>query len=75
MSQATTPRLTARLPKHVLFITSIAIIASASVAVIFSLAEMLKWQEGAGVMLGATALAGGAAFTILEMRRLGKGDH
>jgi hypothetical protein len=75
MSQATTLRRGKRLPKHILFIASIAIIAGASVALMVSLAEMLKWQEGAGVMLGATALAGGAVFTILEMHRLGKEDH
>jgi hypothetical protein len=47
-------------------------IAAATTAFIFGLVAMLSWQECLMVVLAATALAGGALFTVLEMQRLGK---
>jgi len=49
----------------------VAVIA-ATVAWIFGLVAMLSWQECLVVILAAAALALGAVFTILEIRRLGR---
>lgn len=69
--QETISRRSDGVSKRALFSSSIAIVAGASIALIISMAEMLKWQEGLGLALGVAALVGGAIFTILEMRHLG----
>jgi len=53
----------------------IAIAAVANAAFIFGLVVMLSWQESLMVALAATAIAGGAIFTVLEMHRLGKPNN
>jgi Na+/H+-dicarboxylate symporter len=50
----------------------VVILAAADAAFIFGFAAMLSWQVYVVVVLATTALAAGAVFTVLEMRRLQK---
>ena len=59
-------------PQRVPFAPLVAVIAAIDAAFIFALVAALSWQERVVVVLVATALAGGTAFTVLEMQRLGK---
>jgi hypothetical protein len=59
-------------PKRMPFAPFVAVIAAINAAFIFGLVAALSWQECAVVVLVTTALAGGTAFTVLEMQRLGK---
>jgi hypothetical protein len=54
------------------FAPLVAVIAAIDAVLIFVLVAALSWQECVVVVLVATALAGGTAFTVLEMQRLGK---
>jgi len=76
MSQAleTARRESEGVRKRVPFVPLMAI-AAATTAFIFGLVAMLSWQECLMVVLAAAALAGGALFTVMEMRRLGKESH
>ena len=47
-------------------------IAAATSAFILGLLATLSWQGSLMVAIAAAALAGGIAFTILEMQRLAK---
>ena len=73
MSQAleTACRESKGVRKRVPFVPLMAI-AAATTAFIFGLVAMLSWQECLMVVLAAAALSGGALFTVMEMRRLGK---
>ena len=73
MSQAleTARRKSKSVRKRVPFVPLMAI-AAATTAFIFCLVAMLSWQECLMVVLAAAALSGGALFTVMEMRRLGK---
>ncbi len=59
-------------PKRAPFASFMAVIAAANATFILGLVATLSWQECLTVVLAVTALVGGAAFTVLEMRRLGK---
>jgi len=76
MSQAleTARRESEGVRKRVPFVPLMAI-AAATTAFIFGLVAMLSWQECLMVVLAAAALSGGALFTVMEMRRLGKESH
>jgi uncharacterized membrane protein YjjP (DUF1212 family) len=50
----------------------IAVIAAAAAALVFGLLAMLSWQDCLMIVLAAAAIAGGAVFTVVEMRSLGK---
>jgi hypothetical protein len=52
----------------------VAIIAATDAAFLFGLITKLSWQVYVVVVLAAAALAAGAVFTVLEMRRLQKED-
>jgi hypothetical protein len=54
------------------FAAFMAAIAATTIALIFGLGAMLSRPECLVVVLGASALAGGAVFTVSEMQRLGK---
>jgi hypothetical protein len=59
-------------PQRVPFAPLLAVIAAIDAAFILALVAALSWQECVVVVLVTTALAGGTAFTALEMQRLGK---
>jgi hypothetical protein len=50
-------------------------IAAATAALISGLLAMLSWQGSLMVAIAAAVLAGGIAFTILEMQRLAKREN
>jgi type IV secretory pathway VirB2 component (pilin) len=61
-----------RAPKRAPFASFMAVIAAANTAFILGLVATLSWQECLTIVLAVSALVGGAAFTVLEMRRLGR---
>ena len=50
----------------------IGILSASSAALLFNIVAKLTWPENLMLMATAAALAGGVAFTILEMRSLGE---
>lgn len=59
-------------PKRRTFALFVSVIGASEVAFILGLVARLSWQGCGLVVLLATALAGGAVFTVVEMQRLGK---
>jgi hypothetical protein len=57
-------------PKRRTVAPFVAVIAATEVAFVFGLVTHLSWQGCVLAVLVATALAGGAVFTVLEMQRL-----
>ena len=51
---------------------SMAIIAAASTAFMFTLTGTMSWQECAAVVFAAGALTGGALFSVWTMQGLGE---